>query len=102
MKSFLITNSRDTWVGLRLAGINGVIVRDGDHAIREFNKAIKNKEIGLLILTERVADMMPELVREVKLKNKTPLIKEIPDRHGSIRESDAIANYIKESVGIHI
>ena len=102
MKSFLISNSRDTWVGLMLAGIDGVIVRDRDNAVPEFKKAIKNEEIGIVILTERVADMMKEEILEVKLKYKTPVIVEIPDRHGSIRESDAIANYIRESVGIRI
>ncbi|MDW5300268.1 MAG: V-type ATP synthase subunit F [Sedimentibacter sp.] len=102
MKSFLISNSKDTWVGLRLAGINGVIVRDKNNAILEFRKAIKDEKIGILILNENVADMIGDELIEFKLKSKTPLILEIPDRRGSIRKGDAIANYIRESVGIRI
>jgi V/A-type H+-transporting ATPase subunit F len=102
MKSFLISDNRDTWVGMKLAGIDGVLVRDRENALIAIKEAMKNDEIGILILTERVVDMATEEVMEFKLKRKKPLIIEIPDRHGSIRESDAIANYIRNSVGIRI
>jgi V/A-type H+-transporting ATPase subunit F len=102
MKSFLISDNRDTWVGMKLAGIDGILVRDRENALLAIKETIKNNEIGILILTERVVDMATEEVMELKLKLKTPLIIEIPDRRGTIRESDAITNYIRNSVGIRI
>lgn len=102
MKSFLISDNRDTWVGMRLAGIDGILVRDRENALLAIKETIKNNEIGILILTESVVDMATEEVMELKLKNKTPLIIEIPDRHGSKRESNAITDYIRNSVGIRI
>lgn len=102
MKSFLISNSRDTWVGLSLAGINGILVRNRNEALESLKNVIEDKDVGILILNERVADMINDEVRELKLKYKIPLIIEIPDRKGSIRESSAIADYIRASVGIRI
>jgi len=102
MKSFLISDNRDTWVGMKLAGINGIIVHDRENALIAIKDAMKNDEIGIIILTEKVVDMATEEVMEYKLKSKTPLIIEIPDRHGSIRGYDAITNYIRDSVGIRI
>ncbi len=102
MKSFLISDNRDTWVGLRLVGIDGVIVKDREGALKEMKDVIKNQDIGILILTEKIVDMVRDEYLEYKLKSKTPLIIEIPDRHGSIREYNAIKNYIRDSVGIHI
>ncbi len=102
MKSFLISDNRDTWVGMRLTGINGILVRDRENALTAIKDAMKNEEIGILILTERVVDMIKEEVMEYKLKCKTPLIIEIPDRRGTIREGDAITNYIRNSIGIRI
>ncbi len=102
MKSFLISNSRDTWLGLRLAGINGVLVRDRNEALNYLKGSVKNKDIGIVILNEKVADMIHDEVMELKLKTRIPLIIEIPDRKGSIRESSAVADHIKESVGIQI
>ena len=102
MKSFLISDNRDTWVGLRLSGIDGIIVHDREEALKVFKNAMQDKEIGILILTEKTVDMLNDVVMEHKLKFKNPLIIEIPDRHGSIRESNAMADIIRESVGVHI
>lgn len=102
MKSFLISDNRDTWVGLRLVGIEGVIVRNREDALKEMKEAVKNQDIGILILTEKIVDMIKDEYMEYKIKTKTPLIIEIPDRHGSIREYNAIKNYIRDSVGIHL
>lgn len=102
MKSFLISDNRDTWVGMKLSGIDGALVRERESALKAVNEAVKNKDIGILILTEKVVDMVTEEVMMLKLKSKTPIIVEIPDRHGSIREGDAIADYIRNSIGIHI
>nr|WP_312576380.1 V-type ATP synthase subunit F [Sedimentibacter sp.] len=102
MKSFLISDNRDTWVGMKLAGINGIIVHDKDNALIAIKNAMKNDEIGIIILTEKVVDMATDEIMEYKLKSKKPLIIEIPDRHGSIRGYDAITNYIRDSVGIKI
>jgi V/A-type H+-transporting ATPase subunit F len=102
MKSFLISDNRDTWVGMKLAGIDGILVRDRENALHAIKETLKNNEIGILILTERVVDMATDEVMELKLKLKTPLIIEIPDRRGTIRESDSITSYIRNSVGIRI
>ncbi len=102
MRSYLISDNMDTWVGLRLAGIDGIIVNDRENALKEMKTAVKNQDIGILILTEKIVDMIKDEYLEYKLKSKTPLIIEIPDRHGSIREYNAIKDYIRDSVGIHI
>src|SRR5690554_4645888 len=100
MRSFLISDNRDTYVGLRLVGIDGVIVEDRDNALKELKSAVQNQDIGILILTEKIVDMVREEYLEYKIKSKTPLIIEIPDREGTIREHNAIKNYIRDSVGI--
>lgn len=100
MKSFLISDNRDTFVGMRLAGVNGIIVRSSDEASEAIKKYINIEDIGVLILTEKVVDMVKEEVMELKLKCKKPLIIEIPDRNGTTRGYDTISTYISESIGI--
>lgn len=102
MKSFLISDNRDTWLGLRLAGIDGIIVNEKSEVVKQFRSSLANKEIGILILTENIVDMLGDEVVEIKLKSKTPLIIEIPDRHGSKRKANSMAVNIKKSVGIKI
>lgn len=102
MKSFLISDSRDTFLGLQLAGINGIIVHNREDALNEMKKAIHSGNIGILILTERIVDMIRDEVMDYKIKSKTPLVIEIPDRHGSIRDTNAIEEYIRNSIGVRI
>ena len=102
MISYLISDNTDTLVGMRLAGITGVVLKTREEALEEFNDCLNNKEIGILILTENIFDLISEEVMEVKLKNTFPLIVEIPDRTGLKRDPNCITNYINESIGINI
>lgn len=101
MKSFLISDNKDTLVGMRLAGINGVLAKEREDILTELEKAMKNEAIGIILLTENVFDEVREEVFKIKLRENIPLIVTIPDRHG-MREKDFITKYIRESIGIKI
>ena len=102
MKSYFISDNHDTWVGMRLAGIEGVLLHDKEEVLKALKTATTNPEIGIIILTEKIVDLAPNEIMEYKIKNKKPLIIEIPDRHGTTRGSDVITSYIRDSVGIRI
>ncbi len=102
MKMFLISDNVDTYTGLRLAGVEGVVV----HAREELRKALEDvfadKEIGILLLTEKFGREFPEMIDDIKLHHKTPLIIEIPDRHGTGRKPDFITSYVNEAIGLKL
>ena len=50
---FLISDNIDTCTGMRLAGVEGVVVHERDELKDALEKAIANKEIGILLLTEK-------------------------------------------------
>ena len=102
MKSFLISDNHDTLVGMRLAGIDGIVLHDREEVLESLKKAINNTEIGIIILTEKIVDLAHDEIMNYKIKYKKPLIIEIPDRHGTTRGSDIITSYVRESVGIRI
>lgn len=102
MKSFLISDNKDTWIGMKLAGVDGVIVHTREEVLHAIKAAVKNDETGIIIMTEKTVDQVREEVMKLKLQCKKPLIIEIPDRHGSSHSQDQITNYIRESVGIRI
>ena len=102
MKSYLISDNRDTWVGMRLCGIDGAILHEREEVLDTLKKIMASPEIGIVILTEKIVDLAYEEIMDYKMKCKKPLIIEIPDRHGSARGTDVITSYIRESVGIRI
>ena len=53
MKMFLISDNVDTYTGLRLAGVEGVVVH-GETALRaELERAVQDAGIGIVLLTEK-------------------------------------------------
>lgn len=102
MKSFVISDNRDTWVGMRLAGMNGIIAHEKEEVLAAIEEAMADEEIGIIVLTEKIVDLAVEEIMDLKLRRARPLIIEIPDRHGTSRGNDVITNYIRESVGIRI
>lgn len=102
MRFFLISDNVDTLMGMRLAGIDGVVVHE-DHEVREhLTKAMDMEDVAVILMTERLVSLCPELVYELKLNRKQPLIVEIPDRHGSGRAKDSITRYVREAIGVKI
>jgi len=102
MKMFLISDNIDTQTGMRLAGVEGVVVHKDEELRQALQDALANKEIGIILLTEKFGQEFPDIIDEVKLSYKLPLLIEIPDRHGTGRKPDFITSYINESIGLKL
>ena len=102
MKSYLISDNMDTFVGMKMAGIESIVLNDKEEIIKKLEELKKDKEIGIIIITEKIGALIPEQVSKIKLSKERPLLVEIPDRHGSSKGSDSIVRYVKEAIGIKI
>lgn len=102
MQIYLISDNMDTYTGMRLAGVDGVIVHERADLKAALQNAVNNPDIGILLLTEKFGREFPEIIDEVKLLHKTPLIIEIPDRHGTGRKPDFITSYVNEAIGLKL
>ncbi len=102
MQFFVISDNTDTLTGFRLAGIEGVLVSDRQQIQSAVAGAISNPDIGVLLITEKLALQVPELMFDLKLKLTSTLVVEIPDRHGTGRSPDSITRYIRDAIGIQM
>ena len=102
MKMFLISDNIDTYTGMRLAGVEGVVVHEREELHRALEEAISNKENGIILLTEKFGKEFPDIIDDVRLNHKLPLLIEIPDRHGTGRAPDFIPSYVNEAIGLKL
>ena len=102
MKMFLISDNIDTYNGMRLAGVEGVVVHEREELHRALEEAISNKENGIILLTEKFGKEFPDIIDDVRLNHKLPLLIEIPDRHGTGRAPDFITSYVNEAIGLKL
>jgi len=99
---YLISDNVDTQIGMRLAGVEGCVVHEAEEVRKELDKAIRDGNIGIILLTEKLGKLIPEYVRNLKIKYAMPLIVEIPDRHGSRDIADSINKHVREAIGLRL
>lgn len=102
MKFFLLSDNIDTQMGMRLAGIEGVVIHEREEVLRELKRAMGNEEIAVILMTTKLIQTCPDVISELKLKQPKPLIVEIPDRHGSAKVGETIDRYVSEAIGVKL
>jgi V/A-type H+-transporting ATPase subunit F len=102
MRTFLVSDNHDTVVGLRLAGIPGVIVHEQDEVASAIQDALDFPDLGLLVVTEKVARTAPDLIARLRERGELPLVVVIPDRHGTERDPDYLTQYVRDAIGVKL
>ena len=74
MKMYCISDNIDTAVGLKLAGIESIVLQDKSEIEHEIDDVIKNPNIGILIVTEKIEETACEKVKYIKDNLKLPLL----------------------------
>lgn len=100
MKMYLISDNIDTLTGMRLA-VDGIVVHEEELRCAIEN-AMEDKDVGVILLTEKFGREFPDLIDEIKLERTMPLLIEIPDRHGTGRKKDFITSYVNEAIGLKL
>ena len=87
---------------MRLAGIPGTMAKTEEEIKSALNKAIEDKEVAIILITEKLAEICKDLIYELKNSDIKTLIIEIPDSKSTKRKKDAITQYIRDAIGLKI
>jgi len=102
VKFYLISDNHDTQVGMRMAGIEGVVVHEAKEVEEALKTACADRSIGVVLITAKLMNLSRQTIYEQKLNGSLPLIVEVADRHGAGKVSESITRYVSEAVGIKI
>ena len=102
MKFFVISDNIDTQMGLRLAGIEGVVVHERHEVLEALEQAMHMEDVAVILIATKLVETCPDVISELKLQVKKPLIEEIPDRHGSAKIGETIDGYVSEAIGVKL
>ena len=100
--NYFVIGDEDTVVGFRYAGVDGQIVDLPQEAIQAFKKAINNPQIGILIITQQIAQNLNDLIETKRMEGGNPVIVEIPNRTGPMTDRKTLIEMIREAIGIKI
>lgn len=102
MKFYLISDNIDTQMGMRLAGIEGVVAHTEKEVNDALDFAVSDKEIAVVLMTEKLVSLCRGRVYDLKLNCRRPLIVEVPDRHGNSNVINAIGSYVEDAIGVKL
>ncbi|RKZ08240.1 Vacuolar H+transporting two-sector ATPase F subunit [bacterium] len=101
MKFFAIGD--ETMVaGFNLVGVDGIVVEGADDALEALDKALNSKDVGIVIVSERIASQIQERIEEYTFTHTFPLIIEVPDRTGPVEGRTSIRDLVRSAVGFNV
>ena len=65
MRMYLISDNVDTLTGMRLAGVDGVVVHEREELRKAIETAMDDKNVGIILLTEKFGREFPDLLDEI-------------------------------------
>ena len=97
----LVIADEDTVIGFSLAGVQGIIVTTEEETRKAFDQVTQEQEdVGILLLTERVAQMIRQKVDNWIVGGGQPLIVEIPDSQGPLEGRRTPHEFVKSAIGV--
>lgn len=102
MKFYLISDNVDTLMGMRLSGIDGIVIHTEEEVRSTLKMVMQRTDVAVILITERLVSLCPEMILDLKLNRKQPIIVEIPDRHGNGRTGDSITKYVHDAIGVNL
>jgi len=99
---YSIIGDEDTVLGFGMVGVSGKVVVNADEAQLAFQAILEDKETSIIIITERIADMIRSTVDKYLFTVSFPLIVEIPDRKGTKPGRPGIKEMVNAAIGLKL
>jgi len=102
MSAYHIIGDQDTVLGYRFAGVSGDVVEDAAQAQAAFEAALNDPSVTVLLVTEAVEDMIPDIVMRHRMAAKPPYLAVVQDIWGPRGGRKSLQELINEAVGIRL
>jgi V/A-type H+-transporting ATPase subunit F len=97
-----VIGSQDAVWGFALAGVHGQIVATADELHTALDVALADSDVGIVLVTEGVADLDRQRVDELVMRSRTPIVVEIPGPGGPSPERPLLGELIRRTIGIRV
>lgn len=99
MRTIVIADE-DTVLGFSLAGVQGIIVSTEEETRKTFEQVTRQEDIGIVVITERVAQHIRDAVDKWVVGGGRPLLVEIPDSQGPQEGRRTPHEFVKSAIGV--
>jgi vacuolar-type H+-ATPase subunit F/Vma7 len=100
MKFFCIAD-KDSSLGFKLSGIETREALTPDAARKALKEALAAKNVGVILVTEKVTTFIHDELEALTYQQQLPLILKIPSR-GLASKRKSMGEFLKEAIGVSV
>ncbi len=98
----LVIGHPDAVLGFSLTGVEGKAVSGAEQAHAALDSALRDHDLGIVLVTKDVARLMETRMEQLKLRSTTPLIVEIPSPEGVQPGEPSLGELVLRAIGIRL
>ena len=98
----LVIGHPEAVLGFSLAGVGGRVATTAEEVNQALDQAQASKDVGIVLVTQDVAELIPARMEHLKLRSTVPLIVEIPSGGGGSEEQASLGEIVLRAIGIRL
>ena len=101
MKVLVIGHS-EAVLGFSLAGVGGRVATTAAEVNQALDEVQASKDVGIVLVTQDVAQLIPARMEHLKLRSTIPLVVEIPATGGVPEGQESLGEIVLRAIGIKL
>ena len=98
----LVIGHPEAVLGFSLAGVGGRVARTAEEVDQALDEAQASKDVGIVLVTQDVASLIPARMERLKLRSTVPLVVEIPAQGGAPEGQESLGDIVLRAIGIRL
>jgi V/A-type H+-transporting ATPase subunit F len=98
----LVIGHPEAVLGFSLVGVHGKMAGTAQEANQALDEALSAPDVGIILVTEDVADLVEARMDELKRRSTVPLVVEIPGAEGTRADRPPLREVIRRAIGVKI
>ena len=98
----LVIGHPEAVLGFSLAGVGGRVARTAEEVNQALDEAQASKDVGIVLVTQDVAELIPARMERLKLRSTVPLVVEIPSQGGIPEGQESLGEIVLRAIGIRL
>jgi V/A-type H+-transporting ATPase subunit F len=98
----LVIGHPEAVLGFSLAGVGGRVAATADEVNQALDEVQASKDVGIVLVTQDVAQLIPARMEHLKLRSTIPLVVEIPAQGGAPQGEESLGEIVLRAIGIKL
>ena len=98
----LVIGHPEAVLGFSLAGVSGRAASNAAEVNQALDDVQASKDVGIVLVTQDVAELIPARMEHLKLRSTIPLVVEIPSPSGVPEGQASLGEIVLRAIGIKL